>query len=229
MTILNIETSTSACSVAITMDGQAVAVRGKSEGANHASDLPLFIDELIAQAKQEGWTIEAVALSQGPGSYTGLRIGASIAKGLCYGWKVPLIPLDTLQIICAMVDRSALPTNSVLCPMIDARRMEVYTAMYDPTDLHPLSEICAQIVDETSFTESQTHLYYFGNGAAKCQEVITQPNAHFIDGIIPHAQYMGQLAEQYIHQQLDEKQLAYFEPFYLKEFVAAPSKIKGLK
>lgn len=229
MIILNIETSTNACSAAISIDGVAVAVREKMADANHASDLPSFIDELLAEAKEQGWVMDAVALSQGPGSYTGLRIGASIAKGLCYGWHIPLIPLDTLQIMCAMVDRSGMEEDSVLCPMIDARRMEVYTAMYATQGLQAQSDVTAEIIDEQTFAHVQQALYYFGNGAGKCQKVIQSPHAHFVDGIVPHARYMGALAEQQREKALDAKGLAYFEPFYLKAFVAAPSRIKGLQ
>ena len=229
MIILNIETSTSACSAAITKDGIAVASRANLEGANHASDLPLFIEQLLDEAKAHDWVLDAVALSQGPGSYTGLRIGASIAKGICYGFNIPLIPIDTLQVLCASLTISP-EEEALLCPMLDARRMEVYTAMYSPKDWQRNTDIEARIIDENAFkTElNKQKIYFFGNGAEKCTRVITAPNAHFISHIVPQAQYMGKLAEACNHP-LDIKQLAYYEPFYLKEFIAAPSHIKGLK
>ena len=234
MVILNIETSTSCCSTSISIDGVSVASRSNLEGANHASELPVFIEQLLSEAKRNDWQLDAVALSQGPGSYTGLRIGASIAKGICYGLNIPLIPVDTLQVLCACAIQSTnleWKKNAVLCPMIDARRMEVYTAMYQLNDLQRKGEVEAKIIDEQSFADTlaQQPMYFFGNGADKCKQVLTSSNAYFINGIVPDAQHMGQLAEQLAAQMLDIKQVAYYEPFYLKEFVAAPSHIKGLE
>ena len=226
MTILCIETSTTCCSAAICQDGVVVASRENLSGANHASELPVFIEQLFAEA-HNNWTLDAVALSQGPGSYTGLRIGTSIAKGICYGMNIPLIPVDTLQIICAAI-QDEIPTDALLCPMLDARRMEVYTAMYTP-DLDAQTEVVAKVIDEQSFAEEllSKNIYFFGDGAEKCQSVIASANAHFLTGILPQAKYMGKLAEN--ATALDIKQMAYYEPFYLKEFVPAPSHIKGLK
>lgn len=226
MTILCIETSTTCCSAAICQDGVAVASRENLSGANHASELPVFIEQLFAEA-HNNWTLDAVALSQGPGSYTGLRIGTSIAKGICYGMNIPLIPVDTLQIICAAIE-DEIPTDALLCPMLDARRMEVYTAMYTP-GLDAQTEVVAKVIDEQSFAEEllSKNIYFFGDGAEKCQSVIASANAHFLTGILPQAKYMGKLAEN--ATALDIKQMAYYEPFYLKEFVPAPSHIKGLK
>ena len=230
MMILCIETSTSCCSAAICKDGVAVASRENMNGANHASELPVFIEQLLAEASANQWQIDAVALSQGPGSYTGLRIGTSIAKGICYGMNIPLIPIDTLQILCAAVEKD-IPADVLLCPMLDARRMEVYTAQYifKNKEIEIRKEVEAQIIDDQVFADtlSQQSIYFFGNGAEKCKKVIDSPNAHFIDNILPHAKYMGRLAE--VAKQLDTKQMAYYEPFYLKEFVPAPSHIKGLK
>ena len=235
MTILNIETSTSCCSVAITIDGVSVASVENLNNANHASELPLFIESLLQQAQRNGWQLDAVALSQGPGSYTGLRIGASTAKGICYGLNIPLIPVDTLQVLCATAAASegfpAVNACDWLCPMLDAKRMEVYTALYQLDLFKREGEIEARIIDQDSFSDvlAERNIYFFGNGAAKCQSVITHPNAHFVENIVPHAKYMGALAENALALALDVKQMAYYEPFYLKEFVAAPSHIKGLK
>lgn len=232
MTILNIETSTTCCSAAITIDGKPVASVEQLANANHASQLPVFIQQLLHEANANDWHLDAVALSQGPGSYTGLRIGASTAKGICYGLNIPLIPVDTLQVLCASVPSGVLPDNALLCPMLDARRMEVYTALYQQqgTQLSTISEVQAMIIDADAFAQTlaQQPVYFFGNGAAKCQSVITHPNAHFVDNVVPQAQCMGLLAEMQPNS-LDTKQMAYYEPFYLKEFVAAPSHIKGLK
>ena len=229
MTILCIETSTNCCSAAICMDGVAVASRENLVGANHASELPVFIDQLLAEAEEKSWKIDAIALSEGPGSYTGLRIGASLAKGLCYGLNVPLIPIDTLQILCAsMRAQKAIPENSWLCPMLDARRMEVYTSFYSPTCLTRQTAVQAMIINENAFSEvlMEKKLIFFGNGAEKCKDVILHSNAIFVLDIFPQAKYMGELAET--AQQLDIKQMAYYEPFYLKEFVPAASHVKGL-
>ena len=228
MTILCIETSTNCCSAAITIDGQAVASKENLEGANHASELPVFIEQLLDTAREQAWTLDAVAFSQGPGSYTGLRIGAATAKGICYGLNIPLIPVDTLQILCAAVKDQQSNIDGILCPMLDARRMEVYTAMSQPNDLKAMSKVEAKIINEQSFCEElkKQTIYFFGNGAEKCKTIIQFDHAKFIDNIVPQAKYMGALAEQ--ATQLDIKQMAYYEPFYLKEFVAAPSHIKGL-
>lgn len=226
MTILCIETSTTCCSAAICKDGVAIASRENLSGANHASELPVFIEQLLAEAQTNAWTINAIALSQGPGSYTGLRIGTSIAKGICYGMNIPLISVDTLQILCAAV-MEEIPADALLCPMLDARRMEVYTAIYT-TSLEPQSEVIAKVIDQQSFAEElfNKNIYFFGNGAEKCQSVITSANAHFVTGILPQAKHMGRLAEKAVA--LDIKQMAYYEPFYLKDFVPAPSHVKGL-
>lgn len=230
MTILCLETSTNCCSAAITINGKAVVSQENLAGANHASELPIFIDQLMQTVQANGWHLDAVALSQGPGSYTGLRIGASMAKGLCYGLNIPLIPVDTLQVICAAVKEHLDNSGyAMLCPMLDARRMEVYTAMYKPNNLQAISEVEAKIIDEQSYAEllKQEVVYFFGNGAEKCKTIIQAENARFVDNIVPQAKYMGRLAED--AEQLNIKQMAYYEPFYLKEFVPAASHVKGLQ
>ena len=275
MTILCIETSTSVCSAAICKDGAPVKQCINTEGSNHARLLPLYIDELLAYAREQALTIDAVALSEGPGSYTGLRIGTSTAKGLCYGLNLPLIPVPTLEVLCEaakyqltihnsqflahkghdyFTSHNSQLTNSVLVPMIDARRMEVYTAIYNSQftihnsqyTIHNSSCTKARAVvveSEESFSEAVLQqsersvrcqsegrsYYYFGDGAAKCQSVLTSENWHYLPGIVPEAQYMGALAESSRQSAISGQQLAYYEPFYLKEFVAAQSHVKGLK
>ena len=231
------------------------------EGSNHARLLPLYIDELLRYARENGLTIDAVALSEGPGSYTGLRIGTSTAKGLCYGLNVPLIPIPTLDILCAAAKRSLCSVSpqdglcsvseqsersvsaAVLIPMIDARRMEVYTAIFDSgskveSRKSEEERVRAVVVEneESFFTPSLlgegrggASYYYFGDGAAKCQAVLTSPNWHYLPNIVPEAQYMGEMAEDSRQSAISHQQLAYYEPFYLKEFVAAQSHVKGLK
>lgn len=236
MTILGIETSTSVCSAAIIKDGEPLKEFLCREESNHARLLPRYVQDLLLFAKENALTIEAVALSEGPGSYTGLRIGTASAKGLCYGLDIPLIPVPTLQLIAAAARQQLPITNdqsAILVPMIDARRMEVYTTCYD-SQLQPLSEVQAVIVENESslIGEAGQEVYFFGDGASKCQAVLTNPNWHFLPDIVPLARYMGKLAEQIVHRKSSIRKsndLAYYEPFYLKEFVAAPSHVKGLK
>ena len=223
MTILCIETSTSVCSAAICKDGVPVKQCINLEGSNHARLLPLYIEELLSFAREQGLSIEAVALSEGPGSYTGLRIGASTAKGLCYGLNLPLIPVPTLEVLCeAAKEQSAISNqqSAILVPMIDARRMEVYTLVNGETK-------AVVVENEASLYAGTEEVYYFGDGAEKCAKVFTKPNWHYVPGIVPEAQYVGALAEQNTHSKSVD--LAYYEPYYLKEFIAAQSHVKGLK
>ncbi len=236
MTILCIETSTKVCSAALCKDGAVVEQLIEREEGNHARLLPTYIEQLLRTAQSNGLTVNAVALSEGPGSYTGLRIGTSTAKGLCYGLNVPLISVPTLQIICAAAKECPavkIQPSDILCPMIDARRMEVYTALYN-ADLQPQSDVQAAVVDSewangrTAEWSNGRIIYYFGDGAAKCQSVLAGPEWQLIDGIVPEARYMGALAEKGMHK-AEGTDLAYYEPFYLKEFVAAQSHVKGLR
>ncbi|MBE6292004.1 MAG: tRNA (adenosine(37)-N6)-threonylcarbamoyltransferase complex dimerization subunit type 1 TsaB [Bacteroidales bacterium] len=225
--ILHIETSTDVCSVALSEDGAVLFSKEDFDGPQHAVTLGVFIDEVLSMADSHAKPIDAVAISCGPGSYTGLRIGASMAKGICYGRDLPLIALPTLKVMSVPVLlMDELPEDALLCPMIDARRMEVYAAIYDRA-LNPVKEVSADIVTTDSYAEylEQHPVYFFGNGAAKCKEVITHPNARFIDGIQPLARWMFPLADR---QFLDGtfQDVAYFEPFYLKEFVATVAKNK---
>jgi tRNA threonylcarbamoyladenosine biosynthesis protein TsaB len=226
MTILCIETSTSVCSAAICKDGEPINQCICREGSNHARLLPLYIQQLLTEAQQQGLTIDAVALSEGPGSYTGLRIGTSTAKGLCYGLNVPLIPVPTLEVLCeAAKEQSAvsLQPSDILLPMIDARRMEVYTSVNGETK-------AVVVENEDSFSVSG-EVYYFGDGAEKCSKVFTQPNWHYIPDIVPEARFVGALAQAKAAkgEGLKANEIAYYEPYYLKEFIAAPSHVKGLQ
>lgn len=224
--ILHIETSTSACSVALSQDGQNVFKKEELNGPSHAVLLGVFVDEALSFADSHALPLNAVAVSCGPGSYTGLRIGVSMAKGVCYGRNLPLIALPTLKVQCVpvLLYHDELPDDALLCPMIDARRMEVYAALYDRA-LKPVRPIAADIVDEHSYAEylEKHPVYFFGDGAAKCKEKLTHPNAHFIDHIHPLASMMFPLAEKAIAEN-DFQDVAYFEPFYLKEFVASKPK-----
>lgn len=223
--ILHIETSTEACSVAVSEDGMTVFNEEDLKGPSHAVQLGVFVDEALSFVDSRAMPVDAVAVSCGPGSYTGLRIGVSMAKGICYGRNVPLIALPTLQVMCVPVLLyQDLPEDALLCPLIDARRMEVYAAVYDRA-LNVRRDTAADIVDEHSYLEflNKGPVYFFGNGSAKCREKITHPNAHFIEEMRPLAKWMFPLAEKAFLKG-DFKDVAYFEPFYLKEFVASRPK-----
>ncbi|MGL4851374.1 MAG: tRNA (adenosine(37)-N6)-threonylcarbamoyltransferase complex dimerization subunit type 1 TsaB [Phocaeicola sp.] len=223
--ILHIETSTEACSVSVSEDGLSVFYQEDLEGPSHAVKLGVFVDEALSFVDSRGMLLDAVAVSCGPGSYTGLRIGVSMAKGVCYGRNLPLIGLPTLQVLSVPVLlHQELPDDALLCPMIDARRMEVYSAIYDRA-LNVVRDTAADIIDENSYLEflEKHPVYFFGNGSAKCREKITHPNAHFLDDVRPLAKWMFPLAEK-AKAQGDFKDVAYFEPFYLKEFVATKPK-----
>ena len=223
--ILHIETSTQVCSVALSEDGQCIFSKTDFEGPSHAVTLGVYVDEALSFAASHAIPLDAVAVSCGPGSYTGLRIGVSMAKGICYGRNLPLIGIPTPEVMCVplLLDEE-LPEDALLCPMIDARRMEVYAALYDRA-LHPVREIEAVIIDESSYEDylNRGPVYFFGNGAAKCKEKILHPNARFVEDIHPLAKWMFPLAEKAFARG-DFKDVAYFEPFYLKEFVASKPK-----
>ena len=230
-TIIHIETSTDICSVALSHDGLCLFNKENREGPNHARTLAPMVEEALGVADSRGLPPDAVAVSAGPGSYTGLRIGVSTAKGLCYGRGLKLVGIKTLELLCVPVllgdfnsqELEDFDDSFLFCPMIDARRMEVYTALFDRA-LNQQSEVEAKIIDESSFQDvlAQRPMVFFGNGAAKCKDVIRHKNAHFIEGIVPLARYMLPLADKAVMQGKTED-VAYFEPFYLKEFIAGVS------
>lgn len=224
--ILHIETSTEVCSVAVSQDGTNIWHEEDYSGPNHNTQLGVYVDEALSFVESHAIPLDAVAVSCGPGSYTGLRIGVSMAKGVCYGRNVKLIGIPTLKVLCVPVLlRQEMPDDALLCPMIDARRMEVYAAIYDRA-LRTIRDTKADIVDADTYkTFLDKHpVYFFGNGAAKCKKVLdNHPNAHFINNIHPVAKWMFPLAEKAVAEQ-DFKDVAYFEPFYLKEFIATVAK-----
>ncbi len=261
MTIIGLDSSTEVCSAALVQDGSVIAERINMCGSNHAALLPLYVQELQAEAATRGLTIDGVALSEGPGSYTGLRIAASLAKGLCYGLDVPMYAIPTLAVVNAVAQMSlsdikatrdpALPKTTfassfwdptaLICPMIDARRMEVYCAVYGIDERQKTKEVQAleaKVIDERSFAEllDKQVVYFCGNGAEKCKAVIKHPNARWIDGIVPTGAAAGLTVSGLGVcglgvcgiRKIEGKEIAYFEPNYLKEFIAAPSHIKGL-
>ena len=220
--ILNIETSTDVCSVAISDNGQVVFNKEDHSGPNHAVKLGVFVDEALDFLDSHGLPLEAVAVSCGPGSYTGLRIGVSMAKGICYGRGVKLIAVPTLELMAVPVLLGEHPEqeDALIVPMLDARRMEVYAEVLDRA-LKVVRPIQADIVDADTYKEylDEHHVYFFGNGAAKCMETINHPHAHLVEGIEPLAKNMAPLAERrFVEGKFED--VAYFVPFYLKDFVA---------
>ena len=226
--ILHIETSTSVCSVAVSEDGQCIFQQEDHSGPSHAERLGSMVDEAMSFTDNHAIPFDAVAVSSGPGSYTGLRIGVSMAKGICYGRDLKLIGVPTLELLCVpvLLRRPDLETDALLCPMLDARRMEVYAGIYDRS-LHPVRPIGADVVTAETYKPwlDEHPVYFFGNGASKCMETINHPNAHLIESIEPVAKWMQPLAEKRLLNGQTED-VAYFVPFYLKDYVAkAPKKL----
>ena len=247
--ILHIETSTSVCSVAVSQDSHVIfrqEDRSDQKGSS-AERLGTMVDEAMSFTDSHAIPFDAVAVSCGPGSYTGLRIGTSMAKGICYGQGLKLIAVPTLELLCVPVllreemevktctndadghfslltSHLSLEDDALLCPMIDARRMEVYSALYDRA-LKEVRPVGADVVTEDTYKQwlDERPIYFFGNGAKKCMEIINHPNAHHIDGIEPLAKWMMPLAEnRFLNEKFED--VAYFVPFYLKDFVAIKAK-----
>jgi tRNA threonylcarbamoyladenosine biosynthesis protein TsaB len=219
--ILNIETSTFVCSVNIAENGNKIIGRETHEQNAHSKILTVFIEEILNETAYKISSFDAVAVSKGPGSYTGLRIGVSAAKGIVYGGGIKLLSVNTLQSMAWGAKKTLDISEPVLfAPMIDARRMEVYTQLYD-INLKPVNKIKALVVDENSFkTKLNSHkICFFGDGADKCKHTILHKNAIFYEHIHPSADYMIHFSENLFNEKKFED-LAYFEPFYLKDFVA---------
>lgn len=223
--ILCIETATETCSVSIAENGITLALKELNEGNQHAAQLTSLIGEMLKESGMDLKKLDAIAVSKGPGSYTGLRIGVATAKGLCFGLGIPLLAIPTLRSLAANFLNKyrkdvAEKSPAYLVPMLDARRMEVYTAVYTP-ELETVLETEAKIIHAESFQEllNQRILFFFGNGAAKCEPVIQHQQAVFVHALRCSAEGMSELAEQ-AFQQKQFEDLAYFEPFYLKDFVA---------
>lgn len=227
--ILHIETSTSTCSVAVSDDSQVIyheEEQGQGERKGPAAErLGTMVDEALSFADSHAIPFDAVAVSGGPGSYTGLRIGVSMAKGICFGRDLKLISVPTLELLCVPVLlREAVPDDALLCPMLDARRMEVYAAVYDRA-LREVRPVGADVVTADTYRQwlDERPVFFFGNGAQKCMDVINHPNAHLLEGVEPLARWMQPLAERRLLQNQTED-VAYYEPFYLKDFVAKAPK-----
>ncbi|WP_346862535.1 tRNA (adenosine(37)-N6)-threonylcarbamoyltransferase complex dimerization subunit type 1 TsaB [uncultured Draconibacterium sp.] len=234
--ILNIETSTEVCSVTIAENGKTLFQKESNDGLRHSELLTVFIQDLFKENNFEISKLDAVAVSKGPGSYTGLRIGVSVAKGLCYGLNIPLIGIGSIEL---MGSYTAAHSNEfysntteeelLFCPMIDARRMEVYTALFAENG-EQILPVTAEIIDENSFADflKDKKILFFGNGAEKCKEKITHKNALFAGPLQTSARFMQNLSEMKYNKN-EFEDVAYFEPFYLKDFVATIPKNKVLK
>lgn len=218
ITILNIETATTNCSVSLSQDGEILLLK-EDYNANysHAETLHVYIENLLAEAKLKFSDLDAIAVSKGPGSYTGLRIGVSAAKGLCFALDKPLIAISTLEILASQVKH----IDGVIVPMLDARRMEIYAAVFD-SNYKQLRDIKAEILNETAFEAylNKGKVYFIGNAVEKSKAVITHPNAVFIENKLPSANEMASLSFNK-YKKSDTEDVAYFEPFYLKDFMIA--------
>lgn len=222
--ILNIETATKNCSVSISKSGEIIAFKEFNDGNySHAEVLHLFIIDILKEVKLSLNTIDAIAVSKGPGSYTGLRIGVSAAKGFCFALQKPLISVDTLTSLSYAISIE----EGVIITMLDARRMEVYASVFNHKH-EQIREIKSEIINANSFSEflSSQKVYFLGDGALKCKEIITHENAFFLDDIFPSSKEMGILAFQKFKNN-DFEDVAYFEPFYLKDFMVVPEKKKN--
>lgn len=220
--ILQIETATTVCSVAIAEDGKTIACVEVEQRNVHAEKITLFIDEVLHKARKNYTDIDAIAVSSGPGSYTGLRIGVSTAKGLCFALDKPLIAVETLSAMADGFVQQYVPDNdTLLCPMIDARRMEVFTALFS-IDGWCVKQTSAEIIDEHSFAEllHDRQIMFFGDGAAKCATILgAQPNARIVADFTNSASHLSQKAfEKFARKEFED--VAYFEPYYLKDFIA---------
>ncbi|WP_439152318.1 tRNA (adenosine(37)-N6)-threonylcarbamoyltransferase complex dimerization subunit type 1 TsaB [Winogradskyella sp.] len=219
--VLNIETATTNCSVSLSKDGETLVLKeDNSRHYSHAETLHLFIDSVFKKTNIKPSEIDAISVSKGPGSYTGLRIGVSSAKGLCFALNKPLIAIDTLKSLAHQV----IANDGYIIPMLDARRMEVYSAIYN-SDLSQFRKVEAEILTEESYLNLlENHkVYFIGSGVEKTRQLINHPKAIFIDGKLPSANEMAQLSEDK-YKIIDTEDVAYFEPYYLKDFVALKKK-----
>lgn len=223
MYILNIETATKNCSVALAKNGETILCKEISElGYSHAEKLHVFIEEICNESSIQLKDLQAIAVSKGPGSYTGLRIGVSAAKGFCYALDIPLISVDTLAVLASQAVSIA-KENDLIIPMIDARRMEVYSSIFN-NKLEKVREIEAQIIDENSFASIENTVYLIGDSSEKAKTVLTKSNFIFLDEIVyPSAKEMSIISfQKFLNKDFED--VAYFEPFYLKDFLITTSK-----
>lgn len=222
--ILHIETATQNCSVSLSENGKLLAFKEQTGNYTHAENLTVFIQQVLEEANLNFKQLDAVSVSKGPGSYTGLRIGVSTAKGICFALEIPLIAVDTLKSMTKGVLLNQIEAD-LFCPMIDARRMEVYAEIVD-RKLNLVRSVNADIVDENTYSEflRENSVCFFGNGMIKCKEILsTFNNSIFVEGIEPSAKYMIEMAtEKFLKKEFED--VAYFEPHYLKDFIAGKPK-----
>lgn len=234
--ILNIETATNVCSVALADNGELISFKESLKDKSHSTLLSVFIEEVLKENKISVIKLDAIAVSKGPGSYTGLRIGVSTAKGLCYGGNIPLISVNTLKVMASGIINNQILSklnlkskdNTLLCPMIDARRLEVFTAIYNHLN-QTIEETQAKIINPSSYNKylAKKKLIFFGTGANKCSKIIKSKNALFIENFNTSARYMIKLSEEAYKNKKFEN-VAYFEPYYLKDFIATIPKKDNL-
>lgn len=220
--ILNLETATTNCSVSISLNGDLVSVKEENTASySHAEQLHIFIEEALKEASFSFSDIDAIAVSKGPGSYTGLRIGVSAAKGLCFSLDLPLISIPTLE---SMANQIQIGEDEIVIPVLDARRMEVYSCVFD-SSYNEIRETKAEVIDENSFTEFTKYkkVHIIGSGAEKCEEILKQPNFKFYKEAFPSAKEMAALAHKKFKDSNFED-VAYFEPYYLKDFILQTKK-----
>ncbi len=231
--ILSIETATAVCSISLSSGDKILGIKETSEHNSHSKVVAVFIDELLRETGTDKHSLDAVAVSKGPGSYTGLRIGVSTAKGICYALDKPLISIGTLESMAHGMKMQPFPEKPglplIYVPMIDARRMEVYTAMFDE-HLSQIKETTADIIDADAFSNILPgyHLVIAGDGADKCHSLLDHPNITFLDNFVVSARYMAGPVNRLFEAGIFED-TAYFEPFYLKDFIAGKPKVKGLR
>ena len=222
--LLAIETATKVCSVALFKDDQLIQLKEEKGAYSHAENLAEFTSQLLADSNLIAKDLSGIIISKGPGSYTGLRIGISFAKGLCYSLDIPLISIDTLHALALGWKQSENPETDLICPMIDARRMEVYSAIYD-FELRRLKSISADVIEVGSYEEllEDNSIVFVGDGAEKCQNLLKGQNRAFRGDFLPSAGYLGKEGyKKFLSSEIED--VAYFEPYYLKEFVALKSK-----
>ena len=220
--LLAIETTTKNCSVALFENSNLIAYKEKNSNEySHAEQLTFFIEEVVKKSTITLKEVDAIILSKGPGSYTGLRIGTSTAKGLCYSLDIPLVSVSTLKSMALLISKKQ--DYKFYCPMIDARRMEVFASIYDKSN-NEVREIRADIVDQYTYAQFlKEKVLFFGDGALKCKLIINSPNADFLDGVFPSAKNIGVLGfEKFVNKDFED--VVYFEPYYLKDFVAGVQK-----
>jgi tRNA threonylcarbamoyladenosine biosynthesis protein TsaB len=227
--IVNIETATKVCSVSLSKDSELISIRESIIENSHSGQITVFVEEVLKESGISINNVDAFSVSKGPGSYTGLRIGVSTAKGFCFALDKPLISVGTLDSMTnGLINLNLFESSVLFCPMIDARRMEVYCAIFDHDNIM-IKPVSAEIIDNLSFSEflASSKIVFFGDGADKCKPILNSPNAVFYDEFNTSSKYMIELSEEKYQKNIFEN-IVTFEPYYLKDFIAGKPKVKGL-